>query len=236
MLIGKLPPESETVIREVCRKRNAPLVKLAAGKLRMDERNLQLSYVTDRFRIDRLAPGLVGTHQLKNTAVVLEAINQLNRRGIAAISKSAALTGIRTTHWPGRFQMIRLPDGPLLVLDVAHNARGMEAFVDSFQRKFPGRTARVLVGFVKRKPHQQMFDSLAQIASEYAIVPLNTKRTIDIPELMATLRWRGIPHTRYGSVRTAYKKLMHSAAPDDIIVVIGSHYLLGEFLTLNGWQ
>ena len=131
--------------------------------------------------------------------------------------------------------MIRRPDSPLLVLDVAHNARGVEAFVDSFQRKFPGQEAKILVGFVKRKPHQKMFDSLSQIAEQYAIVPLNTHRTTDIPALIASLRWRGVPHTRYGSVRTAFKKLMQTAAPDDIIVVIGSHYLLGEFLTLNGW-
>jgi dihydrofolate synthase/folylpolyglutamate synthase len=236
MLIGSLPAEAEMVIREVCRKREAPLVKVKRSKLKVDEPRLRLSYATDRFRVDNLSPALVGTHQLKNTAVVLEAINQLNSRAIVSISKTAALTGIRTTFWPGRFQVIHHPEGPLLVLDVAHNARGMEAFVDSFRRKFPGRQAKVLVGFVKRKPHQQMFDSLSAIAAEYAVVPLDTKRSIDIPELMATLRWRGIPHTRYGSVQTAYKKLMHSAAPNDIIVIIGSHYLLGEFMTLNGWQ
>ena len=236
MLIGSLPTEAENVIAEVSQKVSAPLARIKRSKLRIDERKLRLSYATDRFRIENLSPALVGVHQLKNTSLVLEAVNQLNTRGVVSISKTAALTGIRTTQWPGRFQMIRHPEGPLLILDVAHNAKGMEAFVDSFQRKFPGRDAKILVGFVKRKPHQQMFDSLSTIATEYAIVPLNTGRTIDVNELMAKLRWRGVPHTRFGTVRTAYKKLLQSSDQDDIIVVIGSHYLLGEFLTLNGWK
>ena len=233
-LIGFLPPEAEDVIKKTCRERKSPLVRVKKSKLKVNRRDLTLGYTTDRFTIDRVAPSLVGTHQLKNASLVLEAVNQLNNRRVVSVTKKAAIEGLTHTLWRGRFQIIKENGGPTLILDVAHNARGMEAFVDSFQRKFPGRKARILVGFVKRKPHQQMFDSLSAIAEEYLIVPLATKRTIDIDDLMARLRWRGIPRARFGSVRTAARKLMRSAAPDDIRVIVGSHYLVGEFLTLNG--
>lgn len=235
-LIGFLPPEAERVIRNTCIERGSPLVRVKKSKLKIDTKRLRLSYATDKFGIDRLSPSLIGTHQLKNTALVLEAINQLNKHRIVRIPKAATVHGLTHTFWRGRFQIIKQDGGPTLVLDVAHNARGMEAFVDSFHRKFPGRKARILVGFVKRKPHQKMFDALSTMALDYAIVPLSTKRTINIDDLMARLRWRGIPKTRYGSVRMAARKLMQSATPDDILVIVGSHYLVGEFLTLNGWQ
>ncbi|MBD3403720.1 hypothetical protein GF420_12550 [candidate division GN15 bacterium] len=234
-LIGTLPPEAERVIRDVCKKQHAPLFRVRKSRMQIDGKRLQLSYHTDRFRVERLAPSLPGSHQLRNLALVLEACTIVRDRGFGRVSKKAIVSGVRQIDWPGRFQVIRNNGSPTLVLDVAHNARGMEAFVDSFERVFPGRRATVIVGFVKRKPHQAMFDSLSRIAHSYALVPLSNKRTIDMAEMMASLKWRGIDRQRFGSVRTAYNRVLKNAEPDDIIIVVGSHYLVGEFLTLIGW-
>lgn len=235
-LIGLLPPEAETVIRDVCRTRKAPLHRLRKSRLRADLENLRLDYASDRFTFRNVAPSLQGTHQLKNTALVLEACSILRDNGLDAVTKKAILDGITHTNWPGRFQIIRADSSPTHVLDVAHNAKGMESFVDTFERIFPGQRAAVIVGFVKRKPHQQMFNSLSRIASSYALVPLQTKRSIDMKEMERTLNWRGIERRRFGSVRTAYRRVLKNSASDDIIVVIGSHYLVGEFLTMIGWK
>lgn len=235
-LIGLLPLEAETVIRDVCRTRKAPLHRLRKSRLRADLENLRLDYTSDRFTFRNVAPSLKGTHQLKNTALVLEACSILRDNGLAAVTKKAILDGITHTDWSGRFQIIRADSSPTHVLDVAHNAKGMESFVDTFERLFPGQKAAVIVGFVKRKPHQQMFNSLSRIASSYALVPLQTKRSIDMKEMERTLNWRGIERRRFGSVRTAYRRVLKNSASDDIIVVIGSHYLVGEFLTMIGWK
>lgn len=235
-LIGLLPDAAVEVIREVCRARKAPLHRLRRSRMKVDLKNLRLNYATDRFSFGDVAPSLPGTHQLKNTALVLEACSILRETGLTRVTKRAILDGIAHTDWPGRFQIIRANGSPTHVLDVAHNARGMEAFVDAFERVFPGRRAQVIVGFVKRKPHQQMFNSLSRIAASYSLVPLHTKRTIDIREIMQTLKWRDIEPKRYGSLRTAYTRVLKNGGPDDIIIVVGSHYLVGEFLTMIGWK
>ncbi|MCB2229705.1 hypothetical protein KQH82_03245 [bacterium] len=235
-LIGLLPPESEEVIREVCRKRKAPIHRLRRSRMKTDLKKLRLDYQTDRFTFKKLAPSLPGVHQLKNTALVLEACSILRDNGLTGITRRAILDGISHTDWPGRFQIIRNNGSPTHVLDVAHNARGMEAFVDAFERVFPNRRAKVIVGFVKRKPHQQMFDQLSRIAESYALVPLHTARTIDIREIMQTLKWRDVERKRFGSLTTAYRQVLKNADSDDIIIVIGSHYLVGEFLTMIGWK
>lgn len=204
--------------------------------MKLELKKLRLSYRTDRFTFTNLAPALPGVHQLKNTALVLEACTILRNAGLTGVTKKAILDGIAHTHWPGRFQIIRNNGSPTHVLDVAHNAKGMEAFVDAFERVFPNRRAKVIVGFVKRKPHQQMFDQLSRIAESYALVPLHTARTIDIREIMQTLNWRDVERKRFGSLATAYKQVLKNADSDDIIIVIGSHYLVGEFLTMIGWK
>jgi dihydrofolate synthase/folylpolyglutamate synthase len=178
---------------------------------------------------------LNGLHQLRNAGVVVEMIDVLRSGDILRIGARDVVTGLKQTEWPGRFQIVRQSGAPTLVLDVAHNEAGMTALVDTFRRVFPGQKALVLAGFVKRKPHQKMFDLLSSITSQYAIVPLSNKRTIDVPELMSQLNWRNVPRKRFGSLRSGYNYLLKSASDDDIIAVVGSHYLVGEFLSLTGF-
>jgi dihydrofolate synthase/folylpolyglutamate synthase len=178
-------------------------------------------------------PSLLGPHQLKNAALALKATAILRQHGIR-LSKRAAREGMVATHWPGRFQVVPRRGRPTLVFDVGHNAGGVAAFVEAFQARFPGRRTRVLTGFVKRKEHQKIFDSLAKIADDYSLVPLSTKRTVDVAQLCREINWRGVPLKRYGTLRTAWKRLSESSDPDDIITVIGSHYLVGEFFRKFG--
>ena len=79
-----------------------------------------------------------------------------------------------------------------------------------------------------------MFDALSVIARGYALVPLKTRRTTDLDELIGAVNWRGREFRRFGSLPSAYAKLLKSADPDDIIIVIGSHYLVGEFIDKIG--
>jgi dihydrofolate synthase/folylpolyglutamate synthase len=228
-----LPSPAEEVIKQTCRTAGAPLFKLRKRDFEIDSRRLTLDFVSASFRFRNLEPALIGVHQLRNCALALEAASLLKERGIK-LTRRAVEQGVRSTYWPGRFQIIKRPGRPLLVLDVGHNAGGVAAFVDSFRLKFPGRKADIIAGFVMRKRHDEMFASLSHIAQSFVLVPLKTRRSSDPGELMATIRWRGVPVRKDRSVLVAYERLLKSASPDDIIVIIGSHYLVGEFLASGG--
>jgi len=171
----------------------------------------------------------VGHHQLYNAALAVKAMMILRERGLK-ISKRAVVDGLTQTRWAGRFEIIARRGKPTLVLDVGHNAAGVEAFVASFQNRFPGRRATIVTGFVKRKEHQKMFDSMSRIAMQYALVPLKTRRSVDLDELIARIDWRGVPCRKHGSLQSAYRRVVELSVKDDIIVIAGSHYLVGEFM------
>jgi len=173
---------------------------------------------------------------LKNSALVVKALTILKDRYGFKISKTDIKKGLRAVQWPGRFQVIKNNGGPTVVLDVCHNKAGVRAFVDSFKLKFPGRKARIITGFVKRKQHQGMFDALSEITDEYFLVPLNTRRSTDIGELLREINWRNITVKKYGNLDRAYLKVLNSARPDDIINIIGSHFLVGEYLKKYIWK
>jgi dihydrofolate synthase/folylpolyglutamate synthase len=130
--------------------------------------------------------------------------------------------------------MIVRRNKPRLIFDVGHNRAGVAAFVETFKILFPDKKAHIITGFVKRKEHQKMFDSLSEITAQYALVPLATKRTTEISELIRTIDWRERPLRRFGSLTSAYNWVRNRTDRDDIIVVIGSHYLVGEFFEKFG--
>jgi dihydrofolate synthase/folylpolyglutamate synthase len=235
-LIGLLPPAAEKVIRRVCNEKKAPFFRLNKSDFRIFPERLRLYFSSDGLEINSLAPSLVGTHQLKNTALTLKALSILRDFYGLNISKKAIMKGLRHTDWPGRFQVFRGNGRPTLVLDVCHNAAGVKAFVESFRVLYPGRKAHVIAGFVKRKEHQSMFDELSRITGEINLVPMKTRRSMDLDELIKTINWRELRVKKYGSLNAAYIKVLKTAGPDDIINIIGSHYLVGEFLKNYIWK
>jgi len=212
-LIGLLPAEAERVMRAQCRKREVRFYRLGKWEFKIHRRTMQLDFMSDGLTLERFSPRLYGLHQLKNSALALKAVTILNEDGLS-ISNEAAHEGLIQTHWPGRFQVVERQGKPTLVFDVCHNASGMAAFVKSFKIRFPDKKAYVITGFVKRKDHQAMFNSL-----------------------FANIDWPSVPVQRYGSLNSAYRRLLKTCQPDDIIIIIGSHFLVGEFFEKfgSGW-
>lgn len=232
-LVGLLKPAAEKVMRERCRSVGSPFHRLTRNSFKLYPESMRFDFSHNGLAMGGLAPSLPGLYQLRNAALVVKAVSLLREGGVR-ISKRAIREGISSAVWPGRFQIIRFSDQPVHVLDVSHNGAGVESFVESFKVLLPGRKARVITGLVKRKDHQRMFNALSDIARSYALVPLRSGRSADVAELASQIAWRGIAPETYRSLKTAHKKVVNRCGPDDVVVVIGSHYLVGEFMETFG--
>ncbi len=230
-VIGPLPRAAKAVIAARCRELGSPLMPVKPDEIQIDRTTQRLRSSIKGLGFAQLAPSLPGIHQLKNTALVLKAVEALRNAGFG-IRKADVKKGLETTDWPGRFQVVSGGSSqPTAVLDVCHNAAGADAFVDTFRKNFPGRRVQTIVGFVRRKPHQELIDTLAPITDRFWLVPLASKRSVDTVELVKTADWNGIPVRRVAQLRTAWNQVCKTATPDDVVAVIGSHYLVGEFLS-----
>jgi dihydrofolate synthase/folylpolyglutamate synthase len=228
-LIGMLPDDSTRIISRLCKQLHAPLFELSSKDYRTDIRNMSLDFDDGGLKIADLKSPLYGPHQLKNTALVLKAISVLNEDGFK-VTEHSIRSGIKNTNWPGRFQVIENDSAPFVVLDVAHNTGGIAAFIESFKLRFPNRRVSIIGGFVRKKNHAKIISMLSEIAEEFYLVPVKTKRSMPPNELLETIDFRQIPVTKAASVASAFVRLTKKAANDDIICVVGSHYLVGEFL------
>lgn len=231
-VIGRMAPSAEKVIRSRCRELKTRMYKLTARDFKSADQK-SLKFNSCGLKVDRVAPGLKGDHQIKNAALALKTVAILKKNGWK-LSKKAIAIGMGAAAFSGRFQELKLRNKPLHILDVCHNAPGVEAMVLSLETHYPNRKIRVLTGFVRLKQHQQMLDSLKRVAEFVAIVPLKTGRSVDVKELISQLDFGSLEHKAFGSQKSAYRHLLKSSDPDDIIVVAGSHYLVGEFLEKHG--
>jgi dihydrofolate synthase/folylpolyglutamate synthase len=228
-VIGHLPPPAQKVMRDVCKQRRARLHRLCKSHYTTRPERAEISFDDGHLKCQKLKMSLWGEHQLRNAATVLEAVSTLQQGGLR-ITKGAIRKGFAATDWPGRFQVIEKKGHPTIVLDVGHNERGVATMVDAFRLRFPNRKATVITGFVKRKQHQAMLDSLSSIASEFWLVPLASHRSADVDELIAELDFCGCPVRRFSSLSASQRNLAKTAQPDDIVIIAGSHYLVGEYL------
>lgn len=233
-VMGQIGPEARQVIRRTCAQRKAPLVTLRKNEYSICKTDQSLSFGKGSNRLTNLKPALKGAHQLHNAALVLKAVMVLQEQGFK-ISKAQARTGLESTSWPGRFQIMRPdPKSSTVVLDVCHNENGARAFVETFEATFPGRKAQMIVGFVQRKAHQEIIDLMARVASRFWLVSLGTKRTVDTADLARELDWHGVPVVRRSRLTTAWSAAVRQASANDIIAIIGSHFLVGEYLERFG--
>jgi dihydrofolate synthase/folylpolyglutamate synthase len=113
---GALP-----VIRRRARRVEAPLTEVQPAPV--------LGWDRDRVFVNldglgRTEVGLRGRHQAANVAVADATLDALGNAGIARIGPSARREGYAAATWPGRLELITLPDGGEVLLDGAHNPAG----------------------------------------------------------------------------------------------------------------
>lgn len=230
VIFGILPGEASREITTVARKRQAPLLRLYRKNFSPNiGRNFEFSYYDESKVIRKLTPSLPGEHQIKNAALSVKVALFL-RTMRHKISERAIKQGLAATYWPGRFQILKKPGKPTVVLDVGHNPAGVKAMVDCFKRVFPGKKTDIVLGLVSNKDLRRSVSSLPQIARRIFIVRLNTYRSAEPEDIARHLRGKGVLVSPGVSLTTVTRRLIKEAGTDDIIVVCGSHYGVGEFL------
>jgi dihydrofolate synthase/folylpolyglutamate synthase len=88
----------------------------------------------------------------------------------------------------------------------------------------------MVIGLVNTKDLRGTIKPLIPIVRRVAVARLDTPRTAS-PKEIASLFDRKVSWVRtFASLTTAAKMMINSAAPDDIVIVCGSHYGVGEFM------
>jgi dihydrofolate synthase/folylpolyglutamate synthase len=120
---------------------------------------------------------------------------------------------------------------PALVLDGAHNGEGVQALVQALE-EFSGVTkAKFLVASMADKDWRFILNALLPVAAEFVFTKVAMERSAD-PEDLARYLGDRVPTRIVPDSRTALASIMNDASRNDLVVVAGSLYLLGEIRPL----
>lgn len=166
--------------------------------------------------------GLLGEYQMNNAATVIDAVELLRKQGVA-ISDEALRTGLLTTKWPARFELLR--EAPPFFVDGGHNPHGVNGTVKTYKRLFGRKKAVVVMGMMADKDVSKSIRLLLPIAKEFYTATPNNPRAMTAEELAGEIVSLGGKATPFASVADAVHKAMRQKGP---ALAVGSLYMAGE--------
>jgi dihydrofolate synthase/folylpolyglutamate synthase len=178
---------------------------------------------------------LVGRHQLRNVALAVAAAEELAKLGLMGITPESIERGIRETRWPGRFQVLPARDGwPETVLDVAHNPAGAWALRSALSEHYDNRRLIFVFGAMRDKAISEMTEILFPLADRVIATRPENPRSASPEEIQQAGSRTGSEIEAVAEIAAALDRARAAAGTDDIVVVTGSIYLVGEAMALLG--
>lgn len=146
--------------------------------------------------------------------------------GVSAEDVSA---GVASAWLPGRFEVVSA-GGRTWVFDGAHNREAAAALAAAMREDFPGRRATLIFGMLDGHEPGPLLRELAGVVERVLVVPINWSRTL-APEDLG-----GAARTVFGSVEEFWsvEEAVGALGGDELVLVSGSFYLLGEVRVAAG--
>ena len=174
-----------------------------------------------------LSCDLPGKYQSKNLKGVLVACQLLSEMGWKLTSeniKQALLEIKSSTGIMGRWECIQ--SKPRIVLDVAHNEHGIKAMLDQLATTHYDQLY-IVTGMVKDKDVDAVLTLLPKNANYY-FTQSHLPRALKAQELTEKATAMGLKGNTYSDVNIALETASAKANDKDLILVIGSVYLVAE--------
>ncbi len=179
-----------------------------------------LNYQGLHTSLNNLRPGIPGRYQAQNASLALAAAEIFIQP-----TDDTLRNGILQARWPGRLETI--PGPPTLLLDGAHNPAGAIALAEALG-DFHYRKLLLVLGVMSDKDVSQIVSALAPLTTTcYCVCPA-VERAMDDKHLATTLMDLGLPATACGSVGNGITSAQRDAENDDLILVCGSLFTVGE--------
>lgn len=218
--------EVTAVIRSVCAQNHVPLT--CAGRFPVKTVRQDLNGQVFSWRGGEYQLSLLGPHQVRNAAVVLETVEALRERGWR-ILEEAVRAGLREVKWPARLEI--LSREPLFILDGGHNPQCAEALMNSVGELLRGRRIVSLCGVLADKNYPRMMELMMPCAQEFVCLTPVSDRALPARALADYLTEQGARARACGDIPAGIRAALTAAGEDGVVIAFGSLYLAGAVRT-----
>ncbi len=169
---------------------------------------------------------MLGRHQIDNASLALAAVECMRNAGLA-IEESAFRRGLGQTLWEGRME--RLSERPDIYVDGAHNPASARVIARSMaEMKRAYRKLVLIIGILADKDYGGIIDELVPLADHVVVTRPQYSRAMDVSTLASEIKARHGSVDTTGSVEEAIRAAEKAASGDDLILITGSLYVVGD--------
>ena len=168
---------------------------------------------------------LFGEHQVVNAATAYAAVLGLRMQGIE-IGDKVVRQGFAFVEWQGRFEVVS--KRPYVVLDGAHNEDSARRLVQTVRERFPGRRVVLVIGISSNKNIPGILKALVPLAEAIIITRFDNPRAADPEAITSVVKSKGKSVSLTPNTREALDLARSLAGKEDVILITGSLYLVGE--------
>lgn len=230
VLFGGKNKEALDIIKYVAKENSSPLtltdpMRISDISFSLDKTDFTFDFLGDK---TKFSMSLLGEYQITNALCALTAAEEINKLGFS-ISKEAAKSGIKSTTWKGRFEILD-PSLPI-IYDGAHNPQGMEMCVKSLKRYFGEKKVNIVIGVMADKNYDAMLKILSPHVNHAFVITPNNPRALSQNELLSILKKYNIKASACSdisiSVSEAKKHSKENAVP---LIILGSLYMYRDVI------
>jgi dihydrofolate synthase/folylpolyglutamate synthase len=232
------PPEAMAVVDRAAGERGADLEVVGADwRWRSDDGQPCRGRFTiegPRGRFADLTTPLLGRHQRENAAAAT-ALATLALRVVGATRdniQAGVRKGLAGVRWAGRLQVVR--ERPWLVIDGAHNGDSAVRLAEALADCFDASRYHLVFGTSGGKDVARMMDALLPISASVTLTRSHHERSASLEVLARSLTERGAAPVTIPEVREAVEVALRGAEADDLVIVTGSLFVVGEVLETYG--
>lgn len=189
--------------------------------------HMRVSVSTPRCVYEHLPVPLKGQHQAANCGLALAALDALRERGFEAPERDVAL-GLASTPDTGRLEIAW--DRPRIILDGAHTPESVEAAMRAIGAHMRYDSMVCVFGCAADKDMAGMLEKVAIGADKIIFTKAaSNPRACDPEELQRRFGHQAGKMTQaVPTLKEALNRAAQAVGRDDLIVVTGSFYLVGE--------
>ena len=230
-------PEADAVLRAAAKKAKAPLSVTGVDipfSFRIESQRgrrgclTRLCFNTERSRFEHLIVPHLGEHQAINCGLALAMMDHLKTTGME-IDDAKALEGLFRLKMPGRMEFVS--EAPRILLDGAHNGASLSSLHRSIGQQVPYDSLILVFGCNTDKDIQGMMKQIATGADKVIFTRASTSKRACDPKELAEL-YTELSDGRIAQVADTLAEAVDiakgAAHGEDLIVVTGSFYLVGE--------
>lgn len=232
VVVGETLPETKQVFINKAIEENATLSFAEANytliKATVNHQQQKIIFKrNDENKVRTIEMDLLGNYQTKNLFTVLETCKQLNKIDFNLSDEmiaSALLQTKKTTGLLARWQILQ--ENPIVILDVAHNKDGVVEILQQLKQTIY-RNLHCVFGMVKDKDHNAVLQLLPKTATYY-FTQAHIERALHNELLKEKAIKYDLKGESFSDVNEAIETAKKNAQDDDLILVFGSVFLIGE--------